>query len=110
VRPSECKYCGCTDAIASCSDSVTFACRTYCGAHNGGVWVQRSDTCGGHVGALYKRIRKALAVLKSAQRYDVEPYEDSVSHNYHYEGQQVDAENVDEVIRILEGKSDDETE
>jgi hypothetical protein len=58
---------------------------------------------------LYRRIRKALERLKSAQRYDVEPYEDSVSHNYHYEGQQVNADCVDEAIRILEGKSDDET-
>ena len=105
MRPSECKYCGCTDTIASCSDSVTFACRTYCG----GIWVQRSDTCGSHVGDLYRRIRKALERLKSAQRYDVEPYEDSVSHNYHYEGQQVNADCVDQVIQILEGKSDDET-
>jgi hypothetical protein len=58
---------------------------------------------------LYRRIRKALERLKSAQRYDVEPYEDSVSHNYHYEGQQVDADCVDQVIRILEGVDNDET-
>lgn len=72
--------------------------------------MRRSDTCGGQVGDLYRRIQQALSVLKSVQRYDVEPYEDSVSHNYHYEGQQVDSDCVDQVIGILEGKSDGETE
>jgi hypothetical protein len=109
MKPNECKWCGCSDTITNRSDSVTFACRTYWDAHNGGIWVQRDDTCGSHVGDLYRRIRKALERLKSAQRYDVEPYEDSVSHNYHYEGQQVDADCVDQVIRILEGVDNDET-
>jgi hypothetical protein len=71
--------------------------------------VQRDDTCGSHVGDLYRRIKRAVDTLKAAKRYDVEPYEDSVSHNYHYEGQQVDADCVDQVIRILEGVDNDET-
>jgi hypothetical protein len=57
---------------------------------------------------LYKRIRKALTVLKSVERYDTDEVDpetwcgDGVA-------QAVDAENVDQVIQILEGESDDET-
>jgi hypothetical protein len=76
------------------------------GAYSGSVWVQRSDTCGSQVGDLYKRIRKALTVLKSVERYDVDEVDpdtwcgDQVA-------QAVDAGHVDQVIRILEGVSDD---
>ena len=107
--PPECRYCGCTDTIAIHSDSVTFACQTYWGDYNGGVWVQRSDTCGSQVGDLYRRIRQALERLKSVERYDTDEVDpdtwcgDQVA-------QAVDAENVDEVIRILEGVDNDETE
>ena len=78
TKPNECKYCGCT------------------------------DTCGGHVGDLYRRIRHALERLKSANRYDTDEVDpdtwcgDGVA-------QAVDADCVDEAIRILEGESDDET-
>ena len=79
------------------------------GAYSGSVWVRRSDTCGGQVGDLYRRIRQALAVLKSAERYDTDEVDpetwcgDDVA-------QAVDADSVDKVIRILEGESNDETE
>ena len=59
--------------------------------------------------ALQRRIRHALERLKSAERYDTDEVDpdtwcgDGVA-------QAVDAENVDEVIRILEGVDNDETE
>lgn len=57
---------------------------------------------------LRSRIQQALAVLKSVERYDVDEVNpdtwcgDQVA-------QAVDADCVDEVIRILEGVSDGET-
>ena len=58
---------------------------------------------------LRSRIRHALERLKSAERYDT----DEVDPDTWCGGQvaqAVDADCVDEVIRILEGVSDDETE
>lgn len=111
MRPNECKWCGCSDTIASHSDSMSFACRTYWGDCNGGVWVQ-DEACADRMVAqaeiLRERIRHALERLKSAERYDTDEADpdtwcgDDVA-------QVVNAEHVDEVIRILKGASDERT-
>ena len=100
MGPNECKYCGCTDTIASCSDSVTFACRTYCG----GIWVQRSDTCGSQVGDLYRRIQRAVAVLEGATRFDFVascmPHMDKRS-----DGEFIEHDEAEQALEILRGNS-----
>ena len=109
AKPNECKWCGAKQLISPQLNMIYFGCWT---GYDTSVdeWDQ-AKSCVERMAAQAKilrdRVRQALAVLKSVQRYDVEPYEDSVSHNYHYEGQQVDADCVDQVIRMLEGKSDD---
>lgn len=103
-RPSECKYCGCGDTVTNRSDSVTFACGTYWDDHNGGVWVQCHDTCGSHVGDLYRRIRRALEKIKSSKRWSVEKIAKTPLEYYvDPDGWIAQASDVDEVARILEG-------
>ena len=106
-RPNECKYCGCSDTITNRSDSVTFACRTYWDEHNGGIWVQRDDTCGSHVGDLYRRIKRAVDTLKAATRYRVTPVSSGyVEWDTDEDGPVTDSVAVDEAIAILEGERD----
>ena len=105
MRPTECKYCGCRETIATRRNSVTWACRTYWEAHNGGVWVRRSDTCGSQVGDLYKRIRRAIKAIRAANRYyllgEVALIPDET-------GNLTQACVLDDIVKILEGVSDDE--
>ena len=110
TKPNECKYCGCGDTITNRSDSVTFACRTYWDAHNGGIWVQRDDTCGSHVGDLYRRIKRAVNTLKAARRYRVSPGpRNTLNWDPDPDGSVTDSPAVDEAIAILEGERDGET-
>ena len=107
-RPSECKWCGCGDTLTNRSDSVTFACRTYWDAHNGGIWVQRDDTCGSHVGDLYRRIKRAIDTLKTATRYTVENgHAKTLWWDTNHDGYVTDSKAVDEAIAILEGERDE---
>ena len=107
-RPTECKYCGCSDTITNRSDSVTFACRTYWDEHNGGIWVQRDDTCGSHVGDLYRRIKRAVDALKAAERYTVTAYgRNQLDWDRNPDGYVTDSVAVDEAIAILEGERDE---
>jgi hypothetical protein len=107
-RPTECKWCGCGDTITNRSDSVTFACRTYWDEHNGGVWVQRDDTCGSHVGDLYRRIKRAVDTLKKAKRYRVTPQtRRTIEWEETVDGIVTDSAEVDEALAILEGERDE---
>ena len=107
-KPTECRWCGCSDTITNRSDSVTFACRTYWDEHNGGIWVQRDDTCGSHVGDLYRRIKRAVDKLKKATRYRVTPVSRiHVEYDTSDDGPLTDSEAVDEAIAILEGERDE---
>ena len=113
MGPTECKWCGAgaEKVISPRPNEIYFSCFTYYDILVDD-WSQ-DEVCVDRIVAqaktLREQIRQALAVLKSAKRYDVEPYEDSVSHNYHDVGQHVNADCVDQVIQILEGKRDDET-
>ena len=105
TKPNECKYCGCSDTITNRSDSVTFACRTYWDEHNGGIWVQRDDTCGSHVGDLYRRIKRAVETLKAAKRYTVTPGpRNTLDWDPDPDGYVTDSAEVDEALVILEGE------
>jgi hypothetical protein len=107
-RPTKCKWCGCSDTITNRSDSVTFACRTYWDEHNGGVWVQRDDTCGSHVGDLYRRIKRAVDTLKKAKRYRVTPQtRRTIEWEETVDGIVTDSAEVDEALAILEGERDE---
>ncbi len=106
--PTECKWCGCSDTITNRSDSVTFACRTYWDEHNGGIWVQRDDTCGSHVGDLYRRIKRAVDTLKKAKRYTVTPVSrNALTWDTDPDGYVTDSAAVDEALAILEGERDE---
>lgn len=109
MKPNECKYCGCGDTITNRSDSVTFACRTYWDEHNGGIWL-RDNTCGGHVGDLYRRIQRAVDTLKAAKRYTVAPGPRNTLNWYRNpDGSVTDSAAVDEALAILEGERDETT-
>lgn len=109
-RPSECKWCGAKQISSSRSDRILFSCWTYYEIDDG-CW-RRDAGCVDQMAAqaeiLRERIRHALERLKSAKRYDTDEVDpdtwcgDDVA-------QAVDADCVDEVIRILEGVDDDET-
>ena len=107
-KPTECKWCGCSDTLTNRSDSVTFACRTYWDEHNGGIWVQRDDTCGSHVGDLYRRIKRAVDTLKAATRYTVENgHAKTLWWDTNPDGYVTDSKAVDEALAILEGERDE---
>ena len=114
MRPSECKWCGCYEIMRDGFPTINGGREVLFGCGNvwqedGNVWYRDPLWCGGQVGGLYRRLADALAVLKSVQRYDTDEVDpdtwcgDQVA-------QAVDADYVDEVIQILEGKSNDETE
>lgn len=107
--PTECKWCGCGDIErqSSCMQSVivTFACGSMSDVKISETRWLRDSRCAGQVGNLYKRIRGAVQVLETAERYDVESCEDSVSFDYHDHGQQADAEVLDRTLEILRGNS-----
>lgn len=106
TKPTECKWCGCRDTTTNRSDSVTFACGTYWDDHHGGVWVQHHDTCGGLVGDLYRRIRRALEALMTAKRHEfVVNFLSSMQQRD--DGDFVEFDDVEKVIQILEGESDE---
>lgn len=56
------------------------------------------------------RIRRALKTLKAAERYDTDDADPDTWLGYRGVAQAVDADIVDQVIQILEGESDGQTE
>ena len=112
TKPSECRWCGAERiALSPRPNEIYFGCwTTY--RPDTDAWDQDAscvERMAAQATILREQIRQALERLKSAQRYDVEPYEDSVSHDYHDAGQHVNADCVDQAIQILEGESDGET-
>jgi len=111
TKPTECKWCGAETIVSPRPGSIYFGCWTdYDTTVN--AWNQ-DEACVKRMVAqaktLREHIRHALAVLKSVERYDTDEVDpetwcgDDVA-------QAVDADCVDQVIRILEGESNDETE
>ena len=108
TKPSECKWCGAKQIASSRSDLIYFGCWTSYEVVSG-EWNQDED-CVERMAVqaeiLRERVRRALTLLKSVERYDVDEVNpdtwcgDQVA-------QAVDADCVDEVIRILEGASDE---
>ena len=108
MRPTECKWCGAETIISSRPNRIYFGCWTKYRLDTD-AWYQDAGCVERMVAQteiLRERVRQALQKLKSVERYDVESYEDSVSHDYHDAGQHVNADCVDQVIQILEGESD----
>jgi hypothetical protein len=72
--------------------------------------VQRDDTCGSHVGDLYRRIKRAVDTLKTAKRYRVTPGpRNTLNWDSDPDGYVTDSPAVDEALAILEGERDGET-
>lgn len=99
-RPNECKWC--KSGVRLNGQFLTFKCWTILLDH---AWSQ-SPEC--KLGVAESRIQRAIDALKSANRYDTDEVDpdtwcgDQVA-------QAVDADYVDEAIRILEGVDNDET-
>ena len=110
MRPTECTYCGCDELITDCDTLKHFRCGSayWPGTDSWTYTGKCVGKCVSRASVSESRIQRALALLKSVQRYDTDEVDpetwcgDGVA-------QAVDADCVDEVIRILEGKSDDET-
>ena len=111
MRPSECKWCRCDTYVTDCDALRHFRCGS---AYWPGTdsWTYTGECVGKCVSravASESRIWRALTLLKSAERYDTDEVDpetwcgDDVA-------QAVDADCVDQVIQILEGKSDGETD
>ena len=108
---TECKWCGCSDIERETpvmqSVIVTFACGTMSDTDASGTTWRREVRCAGAIGDLYRRIRRATKTLKAAERYDTDEVDPDTWLGYRGVAQAVDADIVDQVIQILEGKSDE---
>ena len=108
-RPTECKWCGCSEIRRNSSDSIVFGCQTYWNEHNGGFWEQGAYSCTGKTGELYSRIKRAIKELNKAHRYRVSVERKGVVHwNVVEDGYVTDSVAVDEAISILEGERDEQ--
>lgn len=70
--------------------------------------MQRDDTCGSHVGDLYRRIKRAVDTLKAAKRYTVKAGpRNTLNWDPDPDGYVTDSPAVDEALAILEGERDE---
>jgi len=111
-RPSECVHCGCSEVardgyLIDGQRLVSFRCGTlWTHEDGGGKWLQDKIGCNGHIGDLYRRIRRALRMIKTAERHEfVDGYSPRMRRCG--DGDFVEFDDVDKVIQILEGKSDE---
>ena len=104
MRPTECKWCGCGVVHSSSASHVKFTCRS--------SWID-SDlwACGIECSDnMSDRIMWALEKLKAAERYRVAPV--SRTHVEWWrtpDGPWAESVTLDDVARILEGDSDEQT-
>ena len=108
-RPTECRWCGCGDVLASTNDGVMFSCRSHWKTHHlwgSPVWIHSSECSDG----LRDRIRKSIDTLKNATRYRVTPVSrTAVDWDRNSDGPVTDSAAVDEALAILEGERDETT-
>ena len=105
MRPTECKFCG-LHGVWHIDDDTVFACGT--------IWAGRVDVWNQSTGCVEimanrDRIRRALNVLKAVDRYDTDNVDPDTWCGDEFD-QAVDADVVDQVIQILEGESDGQTD
>ena len=65
--------------------------------------------CAVHLAEVLERVRRALKTLQAAERYDTDDV-DPDTWSGDKVAQAVDADVVDQVIQILEGEEDEETD
>ena len=103
MRPTECKWCGASDALLRINGWRVFRC----GANyhiDVGEWTH-GDTC---ADTLRDRIQRAVDTLKNATRYRVTPVSRTeVEWDTSDDGPVTDSAAVDEALAILEGERDE---
>jgi hypothetical protein len=98
-QPTECKHCG-LHATWHIDDDTVCACGTiYAG--RGDCWNQSTGCV--EIVQSRGRIKRAVAVLEGATRFDVIPWDGGVSRDPSDGGGEVDADVVDQAIEILKG-------
>ena len=110
MRPTECKWCGCTTIRAETDSAIHFRCfSSYWPQHD--EW-NISTNCSAACAVLLlkerNRIQRALERLKSAERYRVAPV--SRTHVEWWrtpDGPWAESVTLDDMARILGGDSDE---
>lgn len=103
MRPTECKYCGCSDVLTSSEAFVYFRCGT---AYWPGTsqWTYANKCVETRAKTLEERIQRAVEVLEGANQIMM-TLEDDEEVSF-----VVESQTVSHAIEILEGEEDDKSD
>ena len=111
-KPTECKYCGCSEIRSETDSAIHFRCfSSYW--HDGDEWniaTNCAAKCAVQLVELRERVQTAVVALKKAERYTVTPGpKNTLDWDPNADGYVTDSKAVDEAIAILEGERDEAT-
>lgn len=105
MKPSECKWCGATKSGED-GDDILFSCGSW---HSGSTPEYQYAQC--ELNVAQRRIRRAIETLKAATRYELvrDEYGCYMKGRDSY-GNWLDAIEIEKLIEILEGRSNEQTD